>query len=557
MSGDRVPGNFVLRDGRVVDGTGAPAVDADVLVGDGRIAQVGEISPADADGAEEIDCAGLVVAPGFIDPHTHYDAQVLWDPALTPSSWHGVTTVVMGNCGFGIAPTRPEHRPTIMRVLENVEGMPYDALAAGIPWSFETFPEYLAALDGLDLRINVAPLIGHTPLRFYVMGDDATERAATDDEVAEMRSLVAEAIDSGAIGFSTSRSASHVGAYGKPVPSRAADLGEIWSLAGALGDAGRGTIEATWGPDLFVDELSRLSEDVGRPVSWAAIMAGRNQPGYSDDVAARVAAAGGDVHPQVACRPIVVQIALTDPFPFANVPAFGEVLSAEREARAALYDDADWRARADREMRATWGDIIDHTRVAESDAHPDLCYGPTLADLAESRGGTSMDVMVDLARDDGFATRFLVAMTNDDEEAVGRLLGNDQLLLGLSDAGAHTSQLCDANFATHLLGHWWRTTGTLTLEKAIWRLTGHPAAVYGLEGRGVIAPGAVADLVAFDPDTVGTSLPERVHDFPGGADRLVAYSTGIDHLWVAGSAVRRDGADIEAARPGRLLRNGQ
>jgi N-acyl-D-aspartate/D-glutamate deacylase len=548
--------SYVLRGGSVVDGTGAPARDADVLLVDGRVVAVGIVSAEDAAGAIEVDCSGLIVAPGFIDPHTHYDAQVLWDPDVSPSSWHGVTTVVMGNCGFGIAPTRPADRGTVMRVLENVEGMPLAALEAGIPWTFETFPEYLDALDALTLRINVAPLIGHTPLRFYVMGDDATERQATDAEVAEMRGIVAEAIDAGAIGFSTSRSQSHLGAYGKPVPSRAAALSEIWEVAGALGDAGKGTIEATWGPDLFVDELAQLSKDVGRPVSWAAIMSALNQPGYSDDVSARVMAAGGEVYPQVACRPIVVQITLNDPFPFANVPAFAEILGLERADRAARYLDPEWRARADPQVRAAWGTIIDRAQVAESAVHTELCFGPTLSEQAAGTGRTSMDVMVELASAEGFETRFLVAMTNDDEDGVGRLLGNDQLLLGLSDAGAHTSQLCDANFSTHLLGHWSRDKGVLSLEKAVWRLTGHPAMVYGLADRGVLAPGAAADVVVFDAATIGTSLPRRIEDFPGGADRLVADAIGIQHVWVAGQAIRLDGADVAHTGPGRLLRNG-
>jgi N-acyl-D-amino-acid deacylase len=552
-------GNLVLRNGNVVDGTGAPAHQADVLVREGRIARVGDVSAEQAAHSTEVDCRGLVVAPGFIDPHTHYDAQVFWDPGLTPSSWHGVTTVVMGNCGFGIAPTHASDRGTMMRVLENVEGMPLAALEAGIPWTFETFPEYLDVLDALPLRINVAALIGHTPLRFYVMGADATEREATLDEVAAMKAIVGEAIAAGAIGFSTSRSESHLGAYGKPVPSRAAALSEIWSLAGALGEAGRGTIEATWGPDFFVDEFAALAADIGRPVSWAAIMAGRNQPGYSDGVSARIEV-GGNVHPQIACRPIVVQIALNDPFPFANVAAFGEILARERQDRASLYLDPAWRARADMQTRATWGDIIDHARIAESAAHPEWCYGPTLAELAATSGATpgatSMDIMVEVAAADGFDTRFLVAMTNDDEDAVGRLLGNDQLLLGLSDAGAHTSQLCDANFSTHLLGHWCREKGVLSLEKAVWRLTGHPAAVYGMTDRGVIAEGAVADLVAFDAATIGTALPRRVYDFPGGADRLIAHSIGVHHVWVGGQPIRLDGNDLGAGGTGRVLRNG-
>jgi N-acyl-D-aspartate/D-glutamate deacylase len=219
----------------VVDGTGAPGVVADVVLADGLVRAVGPDLPV-PEGAEIVDCAGLVVAPGFIDPHTHYDAQILWDPEVTPSSWHGVTTVVVGNCGFGIAPTRPEHRHTILRVLENVEGMPLDALEAGIPWTFETFPEYLDAVERQPLGINVAALLGHTPLRFFVLGEDATERVATPDEVTRMEELVAEALAAGAVGISTSRTESHLGAYGKPVPSRVCDLDEIRRLAGVLGE---------------------------------------------------------------------------------------------------------------------------------------------------------------------------------------------------------------------------------------------------------------------------------------------------------------------------------
>src|SRR5438132_5599909 len=227
--------DFVLRNARLVDGTGAPARAADVGVAGDRIAAVGEI---DAGKAEQIDLDGLTLAPGVIDIHTHFDAQVLWDPDLTPSSWHGVTTVVMGNCGFGIAPTRPEHRSTIARTLENVEGMSFEALEAGIPWTFETFPEYLDTLDATAKRLNVGAMIGHTPLRLYVLGEAATERAATDDEVARMRDIVRDAISAGAIGFATSKSPTHSGAWGKPVPSRLAEKDEVFGIAAALKDAG-------------------------------------------------------------------------------------------------------------------------------------------------------------------------------------------------------------------------------------------------------------------------------------------------------------------------------
>ncbi len=545
----------LLRGGTVLDGTGAQGVIADVLLDEGRIAAVGPdlVAP---DGAEVVDCLGRMVTPGFIDPHTHYDAQVLWDPEVSPSSWHGVTTVVVGNCGFGIAPTRPEDRPTILRVLENVEGMPLEALEAGIPWTFETFPEYLDAVERQPLGINVAALVGHTPVRFFVMGDDATERVATGDEVARMEVLVAEALAAGAVGFSTSRTESHLGAYGKPVPSRVCDLDEIRALADVLGAADHGVLESTWGPDLFVDEFAAIAKRIGRTVSWAALMTSRRQPGHAPRVAGDVEVAGGSVHPQVSCRPIVVQLALADPFPFANVPAFGEILTLEHDQRGERYADPEWRARAHTDMEAAWGDILDTAYVSESGAHADLIDGATLGEMAARAGTHAIDVMVELSVAEGLQTRFTIAMINDNEDEIGELLRNDRFLLGLSDAGAHTSQLCDANYATYLLQHWWRERGDISLEKAVWRLTGQPADLYGIPERGRIAPGLVADVVVFDPDTVGTTRARRVHDFPGGADRLVADSTGIDHIFVGGVATRRDGEQLSGTAAGRLIRKG-
>ncbi len=544
-----------LRGGTIVDGSGDPARKGDLLLEGERIVAVGSVSSSQAGPALEIDCGGLVVAPGFIDVHTHYDAQVFWDPDLTPSSWHGITTVVMGNCGFGIAPTRPADRGTIARILENVEGMPLDALEAGIPWSFESFPEYVAAVERLSLRLNVAAYVGHTPVRQYVMGDESTEREARPDEVEVMRRIVGEAIDAGAIGFSTSHAASHVGAYGRPIPSRLAALSEIRALAGELGRRGVGVVEATWGPDLFVDEFAALAKEIDRPVSWAAIMATRRDPNYAPEVVRRTAAAGGHVRPQIAGRAIVVQIMLTDPGPFGNVPSFVEVLALPHAERPARYRDAAWRARAEREISNSWGDIVERARVSESVRHADLVWGETLGEIAQARGAKSaFGLMIDLALEEDLATRFHVPMTNDNEEQIGWMLNDDRLLLGLSDAGAHTSQLCDADFATHLLQHWWRETKTISLERAVWRLTGQPAEFLGLSDRGRLAPGAMADVVVFDPERVGTRPLERVRDLPAGADRLVARSSGIEHVFVAGRAIRRAGRDLENAGTGRFLR---
>jgi len=544
--------SYALRGALVVDGSGSAARRADVVIEGGRIASVGE-SPGVRSGVEEVDLSGLVLAPGFIDIHTHYDAQVLWDPELTPSCWHGVTTVAMGNCGFGIAPTRPEHRSTIARTLENVEGMSAEALEAGIPWGFETFPEYLDTLDGIPKRINVGAFIGHTPLRLYVMGDDAIERAATDDEVDDMRRAVLEAMAAGALGFATSRSPTHAGAGGRPVPSRLAEVEEVFRIADALRQAGKGVVQVTPGPGLFLDEFASLSTELGLPVTWTALLTGFGARGTATALAERTAALGGEVWPQIACRPLVMQVALEDPFPIAMLPSMKEVLAVPRGERAGVYADQAWRERARPEVSKAWATRWSKMSIEETGRHQAL-RGRTVAELAEDRGVEPFDVLVDLSLEDDLRTRFQVVLLNDDEVEVAELLQDKRTVLGLSDAGAHASQLCDACFSTHLLGYWSRERGTLPLEEAVWRLTGHPAQVFRLEGRGLVREGYAADLVAFDAEKVGTTEARRTWDLPAGADRLVVDSLGIEHVWVGGVATRADGMDVEDARPGRLLR---
>jgi N-acyl-D-aspartate/D-glutamate deacylase len=545
--------DLVLRNAKLVDGTGGPARRADVGIEGGRIAAIGDVA---TNGAREVDLDGLVLAPGFIDIHTHYDAQVLWDRDLTPSCWHGVTTVVMGNCGFGIAPTRPEHRSTIARTLENVEGMSVEALEAGIPWTFETFPEYLDALESAPTRLNVAAMIGHTPLRLYVLGDEATERQAKDEEVDRMRDVVAEALAAGALGFATSKSPTHAGADGKPVPSRLADIDEVYRIADAVKQHGRGVMQITPGEGLFVDEFAELTKRTGVPVSWTALLTGIGPPGTAVNLLDMTAEAGDNVWPQIACRPLVMQITFEDPFAFSSIDAFKDVLEVPRESRADVYADPSWRERARTGAGGVFSTKWDKTTIAETDLHRAL-MGRTLTDIAEERGVEPLDAAIDLALEENLKTRFRVVLANDDEEEVGKLLQDERAVLGLSDAGAHASQLCDACFSTHLLSHWTRETGILSLEQAVWRLTGQPAQIFGISDRGLVQEGMAADLVAFDPDTVGVTELERVWDLPAGADRLIANSTGVEHVWVNGSPIRKDGDDLAETRPGKLLRGGR
>jgi len=550
--------------GTIVDGSGGAPVRGDLGIRAGRIVAVGD-APGEA--AARIDATDRVVAPGFIDVHTHYDAQILWDPMLTISPWHGVTTVVMGNCGFGVAPTRPPHRDLILRTLEKVEGMSLASLKAGCgeDWGFESFPEYLDAVERRGAAINVAAYLGHTPLRLYVLGEDATERPATADEVARMKRLVREAIDAGAIGFASSKSPTHVGYAGRPVPSRQAEVEEIATLAEALGEAGRGVFQATAGPGLFIQELGDIARRIDRPVTWTALLAGLLGPGSHRpllELSEKVVAEGGLVVPQVACRPLNFDFDLAEPFAFESMAIFAPVSAADRAGKAAIYRDPAFRDAFRREIREGRMGVFQSgwERMVVSD-HPDDTglVERRLVDVARERGVDPIDLMLDLSLETDLRARFRFAILNFDEDEVAELLQHPATVLGLSDAGAHASQLCDACFSTHLLGHWVRERGTLTLERAVWMLTGRPAEVMGITDRGRLEAGLAADVVVFDPATVGAGSLRRVHDLPTGADRLVADAYGIDAVMVNGQLVRRDGADAvhpDGRLPGRVLRGG-
>lgn len=554
--------DVVLRGAQVVDGTGAPAATVDVGLEDGRIAAVGDIRRSA--GVPEVDLDGLTLAPGFIDLHTHLDAQVLWDPDITPSSWHGVTTTIVGNCGFGIAPTRPEHRSLILRTFENTEAIPIDALEAGVSWTFTTFPEYLDTLDRLPKRLNVAALMGHTPLRFFVMGQSASTREADDAELAEMCALLSEAMEAGAIGFATSKNDVHVGVDGLPVPSRAASHEEIARLAAVVDDAGHGLLTVTAGTKFPLEDIATLARSIRRPISWESVFTGYDAldsygsapAGTALGLLERSAALADNLWPQVSCRPVVMQITLADPYPLiAYCWAFAEITALPPQARSGLYRDPAWRARARADIEARAEVMWRRISVQETDRHGDI-VGVSIGDLGALRGVDPLDVLIDLGLEENLTTRFRMVLMNDDEAELAQILTHTQLVLAGSDAGAHVSQMCDSCFSSHLLEHWVRETGVLTLEHAVHLLTGHAADVYGLRHRGVIREGYVADLVAFDADRVGVEALERVRDLPGQADRLIARSRGIEHVWVNGTPIRTRGQDIVGAYPGRVVRSG-
>lgn len=548
--------------GRIIDGTGKPAYKGNVGIKDGKVVALGN-APAAADAT--IDAGGQIVAPGFVDIHTHYDAQINWDPVLSISPWHGVTTVVMGNCGFGIAPTRKEHRSLIVRTLENVEGMSVKSLEAGLgaDWPFETFPEYLDNVEKGGSSINVAALLGHTPMRLYVMGPEATERAATAEEVGRMKDIMREGLEAGALGFATSKSPTHVGYDGRPVPSRMAEFSEISEIAGVLGEQDAGVIQATVGKDLSFDEFAELNKVSGRHVSWTALLGGGGvlNVGSTEEQLARsteLVEQGYAVFPQVTCRPLNFEFRFDQPFLFQSMPAFAPINQADHANKLKLYADAGFRDGFRSAVQGPLREAWDKTVVSYCPQTPDY-EERLITEIAKEKGIDSLDLALDLSLATDLQARFRIPVANANEDETAILLKDPATVLGLSDAGAHASQLCDACFSTHLLGHWVREKKVLSLEEAVWMLTSRPAEVFGIKDRGKLEEGAPADVVIFDPDTVGASALRRVHDLPAGEDRLIADASGITAVIVNGTLIRENDTDVLGAKdrlPGRLLRHG-
>ncbi len=546
-----------ISNGNIVDGSGKAAYAGDIAVKDGKIAALGHV---DGEAAETVDADGQVISPGFVDIHTHYDAQILWDQGLTISPEHGVTSVVIGNCGFGVAPTKPAHRDMMKRTLEKVEGMSFEALTAGLgeTWPFETFPEYMDAVEQSGADINVAVLAGHTPIRTYVMGEEAVERVAEPGEVAAMAEIVEEAMEAGAVGFSTSHAGTHHGYGGNPVPSRLADVGEIDALVGAMKKSGRGIMQATIGRTLFHDQFAEIAGKHDVPVSWTALLAGMSGPGSHRKHLERTAGFVDDglsVVPQVSCRPLMFDFEFDEPFPFEMLGLFKQTMRTDRAGRRAIYADPAFRqefkdllAPGEKLALAGWAQRAD---ISFCPLDHDL-DGRLLAEVAAEQKVDPVDLALDLSLESDFATRFRFAIFNNDETEVAELLQDPNVVLGLSDAGAHASQLCDACFSTHLLGHWVRERGDLSLERAVHMLTQRPAELFGLSDRGLLAEGRPADIVVFDPGTVGASGLRRVYDLPAGADRLVADAFGISEVVVNGHRLGSNGH-----RPGKLLRGGR
>jgi len=551
--------DLLIRNALLLDGLGSPTARGDLAVAGGRILAVGK---ADGAAKQTIDADGLALMPGIIDNHTHYDAQITWDPWVSPSPALGVTTAVIGNCGFTIAPCRPADRERVMRNLTQVEGMSLDALRAGIRWDFQTVPQYLDMLERRGAAVNIAAFVGHSSVRTYVMGDAATERAADDAEIEAMRNIVLEGVRAGAIGFATSTSPAHNGADGRAMPSRAADEAELAALVGTLREHGRGVFMLTKGGHTTMEFLERLAAESGRPVVVAALLHNSTQPdGVFADLRAiaRANERGRRLAGAVSCCPLAMDFTLHSPYTFESLEAWRPVLALKGSDHQQRLADPAFRAAVRAEIARPghfrlFNGEWDKVQVVESRRRQ--LEGRTIAELAAEAGSDPLDCMLDLALAENLDTVFSALLLNSDEKAVARLLADPHALVSLSDAGAHLTFFNDAGYGLHLLGHWSRELGALTLEQAAWRLTGQPAALYGIKARGALVAGYHADLLLFDPRTVERTANRRVFDLPSGASRLTCGAIGVHGVWVNGQCI----ADAKGMRareplPGRLLRD--
>ena len=559
--GDPPMFDLLIENARLCDGTGRPSMMGTLGVTDGRIAYLGQEKGLVAQCT--VDAEGLVLAPGFIDPHTHYDAQIAWDALLTSSPWHGVTTVVMGNCGVGVAPVKPQTRDILMHDLVNVEAIPYEVMQAGINWQWESYGEYLDAIGQHGLGLNVAGLVAFTPLRHYVLGEASFERQATPEEVATMRRLLREALEAGAFGFTTTTSRNHVGYEGRPLACRNASQAELVGLCHALREVGRGTIEIILNSagmhlidDADVALLRLLTQESQRPVTWLALFARPGEPDFHDQNLAKLGNLIERAVPQVTPRPIVSRGDLRNPSMFGSFLSWQQVFKRSLTEQIAIYQQPAFRQAFVEELRSRkrehmWGQM----RVLEVQKPALQAYvGQTIQQIAQAEGKQPVDAYLDLGIADDLQTRFQTASFNYDQEGVERLVRDDRFLIGLSDGGAHVDFICDAGYATALLDIWVRQHQTLTLEKAVHKLTAVPAALFGIPNRGLLAEGKVADLVLFDPDTVAAQPPEYTYDFPRQGRRLISRATGIVATFVAGTQVF-DHGEHTGALPGRVLRS--
>jgi N-acyl-D-amino-acid deacylase len=565
--------DLVIRGGNVVDGTGAPARTADVAVEGGTIVEVGDLGGVAA--RTEIDADGALVMPGVVDLHTHYDGQVTWDPLLTPSCWHGVTTVVMGNCGVGFAPVRPGSEPWLVQLMEGVEDIPGTALSEGITWAWETFPQYLDALERMPRALDVATQVPHGAVRAYVMGErGARNEAASSDDIAAMAEIVREGIQAGALGFSTSRTIMHRAIDGEPVPGTFATEDELFGIGRVLGELGQGIFElapnGVLGEDLDapekeVDWMRRLSAAIHRPVSFAMLQNNIEPDGWRDllRLASEAIADGADLRAQVSGRPLNLLIGFQTFHPFNRRPTYLKLADLPLVERIVRLRDPEVRAAilAEESPRDAMMSVIATglERIFPMGEPPNYEPGPdeSVAAIAARERRSADEVLYDLMlRHDGRELLLLAlgGYAHGNLDDMREMILHPNAALGLSDGGAHCGVICDASIPTFMLSHWVRDRANgLPLELVVSKMTRDTARLYGLGDRGVIEPGMKADLNVVDYDGLALDLPQMVFDLPGGARRLIQRAKGWKHTIVSGTVTFVDGEET-GARPGALVR---
>ena len=561
-----MPYDLLIKNGVVIDGSGLPRYRADVGVRHGRIAAIGRIRER---AREVLDADGRVVTPGFVDGHTHMDAQVFWDPLGTCSCWHGVTSVVMGNCGFTLAPCGKAERHLVVRNLERAEDIAAEAMDAGIDWTWTTFPEFLDRVETLPKGINYACYIGHSALRTYAMGERAFEQPAGEEDLRAMERELRDAIRAGAVGFTTSRSPSHETPDRRPVASRLATWDEVRRLVSVMGDMNAGIFELAG--ERFGGEPKSLREyhvrlrdlavETGVPVTWG-LFSRRDDPETWRVYLAlleETAAAGGRMFAQVHSRALSVVLSFRTSLPFDRLPVWKELRALPlAEQRQRLRDPALRRRLVDAARER------DERRAIGAEPRPaayewiflfDRVDGPrrSVADVARERGLDPVEAMIDLALEKDLERFFLQPIANENQDHALELMQHPRTVVTFSDSGAHVSQIMDASLQTHVLSHWVREKQAFTLEQAVRMLSFDTATHWGFADRGLIREGMAADLLVFDPETVGPEMPEVVHDLPAGARRLVQRARGIAATVVNGDIVLRDGKPT-GALPGQLLR---
>jgi N-acyl-D-aspartate/D-glutamate deacylase len=560
-----------VRGGTVVDGTGAPPVRADVVVEGERVCAIGPDAGVGADTV--IDATGMLVTPGFVDLHTHYDAQLFWDPNASPSPLHGVTTVLGGNCGFSLAPIAPEHVDYISRMMARVEGMPLAALRAGLPWDWSSFGDWLGRLDG-RIGVNAGFLVGHSTLRRLVMGDRAVGGVATAGDTDAMEAALHAALAEGALGFSTSQVHTHNDGDGQPVPSRAAGREELERLAGAVREHAGTTVELIVPGCLNgfteeeIDFLSTMSLLADRPVNWNVLgVSAMNPDGVWSQLAAGTAAAARGATVVALTLPHTMQLRLSFEHGaiLDGLPGWREVFALPLTERIAAFSDPGTRRRLDAGAQSDEAGILRHLAVwdrlvFEETFAPENAdaEGRTVGEVARARGVEPFDALLDVVVADGLRTglRPPIPESEEDWRLRAETWQDPRAIVGGSDAGAHLDTMCGAVYSTSMLGDGVRARGLLSWEDAVRLLTDVPARLYGLRDRGRLVPGAFADVVVLDPSTIGHGPVRTRDDLPGGASRLYAEAEGIGHVFVNGSEIVHDG-DFTGAVPGRVLRSGR